>query len=185
MLRSELEKALDGIPADETVTGSGRYVLLVWHVDGVVVLAVCEGARVLSCFGRAARRGAGLVTCRETGEDSTPPVQLETVEAVEAWLDEHRSALLRVERAMVEHYRTTTRHPHRIDLSRSFRMKLAAELAELCRYPVDRVIAEEARVEVPPEIVMHGPGGTVTLYVAELPPGVDLRVIDARSPRVL
>lgn len=183
MLRSELEKALDGIPAD-TIGEAGRYALLVWHVDGVVVLAVCDGDRVLSCFGRAARRGAGLVTYRETGEDSAPPVQLETVEAVEAWLDEHRSATLRVERAMVEHYRTTARMPHRIDLSPAFRAKLAAELTELCRYSTDRVVAEEHGA-IPPEIVMHGPGGTVTLYVAELPPGVDLRVIDARSPRVL
>lgn len=184
MLRSELERAVDGIPAD-TIGEAGRYLLLVWHVDGVVVLAVCDGDRVLSCFGRAACRGAGLVTYRETGEDSAPPVQLETAEAVEAWLDEHRSATLRVERAMVEHYRTTARMPARIDLSPAFRAKLAAELTELCRYSADRVVVDDARVEVSREIVMHGPGGAVTLYVAELPPGVDLRVIDARSPRVL
>ena len=179
MLRSDLEKALDGIPVE--VVNSGGFRLLTWGVDGVIVVALVLGADVVGCFGH--RRLVGL-SYRE-GAKQPRPVRLETVEEVEAWLDESRSATLRIERAMVEHYRTTARMPHRIDLSPAFRAKLVAELVELSRYPIGQAVAEEARSEEPPEIVMHGPGGAVSLYVAELPPGVDLRVIDARSPRLL
>jgi alpha-L-fucosidase len=138
------------------------------------------------------RGGNLLLNISPSGSGALPDYQVETVQALGAWVQEHREALLGVEAAPdVDFYGPVTRRRHE-DGSESIYLHLLAlpvETVTARRLPVARIqaatlLATGARLSIGTAVDVHGSGGAERLgevQIAAPPPSgalVDVVRID-------